>query len=765
MRRLAFVALAVLVASPLAQLLGTGTALAAASAPALVPAAGTHAEPVRVGGLDASNRWIVVLRSGTTDGVATSRASALGITAGPMLRGTVHGYSARLTVAQLDALRADPRVADVVPDGIVSMTGQQIPTGVRRVFGTVSPIAKINGRDDRVDADVAIVDTGIDRTHPDLNVAGGMNCTSSHPGAWGDNNGHGTHVAGTVGALDNGFGVVGVAPGVRLWAVKILDSGGNGLISWYVCGLDWITAQRDPNDATRPMIEAVNMSVAKPGSDDHDCGLTNHDLMHQAICRLVGSGVTVAVAAGNNSFNASRLIPASYNEVITVSALADSDGRPGGLGGPGCASWQANQRDDAFATFSNYGADVDLIAPGKCILSTLPGNRYGYLSGTSMATPLVTGAAALYKSTRPLATPAQVRAALQAMGNLNWNLSSDPDRYHEKLLDVSWIVNLGDFFVRSVATPATIGGKGAVIAVPMSIVRAEDLVLPLDLAVAAPAPLVVTLSVAHLEPTDGGAISVGITVPPATPTGSYSVTVTATDGTRQRTATVSVRVDTTPPVVSPAAVGAVTGTTIGPPRVIGAARWAAAVDAGTSIVGYQAQWSVDGGAWGRTISTSYQVRRLFRPLATGHRYAVRLRARDAVGNWSAWVTSLATAPRVIQDTSRVITWTGSWTTARAATASGGGTHFASKAGRSATIAFYGRAVAIVAPLGPRRGRLQVWIDGVLARVVDERHATVVARRVIYSRSGLVDGRHTVRVVVLDTPGRSRVDLDAFVVLP
>ena len=180
---------------------------------------------------------------------------------------------------------------------------------------------------------MAIVDTGIDASHPDLNVAGGMNCTSSNPRAWADNNGHGTHVAGTVAALDNGFGVVGMAPGVRLWAVKILDSAGNGLLSWYVCGLDWITAQRDPVDPTRPLFEAVNMSVAKVGSDDRNCGLTNHDLMHQAVCRLVASGVTVAVAAGNNSFNAARLIPAAYNEVITVSALADSMAGPAASAG------------------------------------------------------------------------------------------------------------------------------------------------------------------------------------------------------------------------------------------------------------------------------------------------------------------------------------------------------------------------------------------------------------------------------------------------
>ncbi len=291
---------------------------------------------------------------------------------------------------------------------------------------------------------MAIVDTGI-ASVPDLNVAGGYNCSTSDHTAWRDKNNHGTHVAGIVGALDNSFGVVGVAPGARMWAVKILNDDGYGLISWYICGLDWILAQRDPNDASRPLFEAVNMSVTKYGKDDRNCGNTNDDPLHQAICRVVAGGITVVAAAANDHHNAGLNIPASYNEVITVSALADTDGKPGGLGGHRCYSWGGYDKDDTFADFSNYGGDVDLIAPGKCILSTLATGGYGYMSGTSMAAPTVTGAVALYKASRPNATPAEVREALRYLGNLNWKMSTDPDKTHEPLLDVSRIGPLGTF--------------------------------------------------------------------------------------------------------------------------------------------------------------------------------------------------------------------------------------------------------------------------------------------------------------------------------
>ena len=349
------------------------------------------------------------------------------------------------TSTQRTALEADPSVVAVVPDEVIEVEGQTTPTGVSRIFTKSNTIAKINGVDERVDADVAIVDTGIQPNHPDLNVVGGYNCSTSNRAAWRDVQNHGTHVAGTVAAKDNTIGVVGVAPGARLWAVKILNDDGYGLLSWYVCGLDWILAQRDPADPSRPLIEAANMSVAKSGDDDPDCGASERDVLHLAICRVVKGGVTVVAAAGNDQMSAAKWVPAAYNEVITVSALADTDGKPGALGGHRCFSWGSYDSDDTYANFSNYGSDVDIMAPGKCIWSTKPGSTYGYMSGTSMATPAVTGAAALYKAGRPKATPAEVREALQYLGNLNWKTSTDPDSYHERLLDVSKLGPLGTF--------------------------------------------------------------------------------------------------------------------------------------------------------------------------------------------------------------------------------------------------------------------------------------------------------------------------------
>ena len=259
---------------------------------------------------DVTGRYIVLLDEGTDTSATVERMGRQkGIKAERTFGKSIRGFSARLDAKQRKALQADPSVFAVVPDEVIQVEGQTTPTGVSRIFTKSNTIAKINGVDERVDADVAIVDTGIQSNHPDLNVVGGYNCSTSNHGAWRDVQNHGTHVAGTVGAKDNAIGVVGVAPGVRLWAVKILNDDGYGLLSWYVCGLDWILAQRDPADPSRPLIEAANMSVAKSGDDDPDCGASERDVLHLAICRVVKGGITVVAAAGNDQMSAARGSP------------------------------------------------------------------------------------------------------------------------------------------------------------------------------------------------------------------------------------------------------------------------------------------------------------------------------------------------------------------------------------------------------------------------------------------------------------------------
>lgn len=276
---------------------------------------------------------------------------------------------------------------------------QEIPTGIRRIGADSTTVAN------PVDVDIAIIDTGIDLDHEDLNVAGGVNFSGAGDAGGDDDHGHGTHVAGIAGAIDNGTGVLGVAPGARLWAVKVLDENGSGLLSNVIAGIDWVTAHARE-------IEVANMSLsAAPGASD---------AFHTAIINSVNAGVFYAVAAGNNGLDVYYLdpplgvlyyemfgiavIPAAYPEVATVSAMADSDGVPGGIGGS--TSWGD---DDTFAIFSNYSKDVasdntfnfpgkaiDLAAPGVDILSTWMGNGYETISGTSMASPHVAGVAALY---------------------------------------------------------------------------------------------------------------------------------------------------------------------------------------------------------------------------------------------------------------------------------------------------------------------------------------------------------------------------------
>ncbi len=173
------------------------------------------------------------------------------------------------------------------------------------------------------------------------------------------------------------------------------------------------------------------MSLRDKGTDDRNCGYSIIDIEHQAICRSTARGTLYVVAAGNDSNVAGNWRPASYNEVVTVSAMADYDGKPGGLASAPCVAFGRRDSDDTFADFSNYGGDVDVVAPGVCVRSTYRGSTYATISGTSMATPHVAGAAALFLVAHPGTPPADVRSAIRAAGAFDWRTTTDR-RQHER---------------------------------------------------------------------------------------------------------------------------------------------------------------------------------------------------------------------------------------------------------------------------------------------------------------------------------------------
>jgi len=396
---------------------------------------------------DGGNRGgqpVIVTLAPGADAAAVARE--LGVTPDFVYDDAINGFAATLPAQAVDALQRSRSAIQITPDlpveahiqdDAVQDEGrrrdrrrqrQTLPTGINRIDADTSDLAEINRGGALADVDVAVLDSGI-VGHPDLNIAGGTSCRPE-PG-FRDRYGHGTHIAGTIGARDNKRGVVGVAPGARMWGVKVLNDRGSGNFSNVICGLEWVLETQGTADA----IDVVNMSLSGDGPES-TCVT---DAFHEAVCNVVAAGVTVVVSAGNDQEDASSQVPANFDEVITVSAMTDFNGRPGGRAAPTCLR---NASDDTFARgYSNFGADVDFVAPGSCIRSTWTDKEYHVLTGTSMAAPHVAGAAAAYIAKNPNATPVQVRAWLeddasrpQRDREVGLKRDFDPDRIPERIL-------------------------------------------------------------------------------------------------------------------------------------------------------------------------------------------------------------------------------------------------------------------------------------------------------------------------------------------
>lgn len=304
----------------------------------------------------------------------------------------LNGFSANLTDAQINALKMNPLVASVTKSIKMYASGQTLPWGIDRVDADMSFTKAGDGSGSVNNVNLYVIDTGVDGTHPDLNVVESINFTVD--GKNYDCHGHGTHVAGTIAAKDDGNGVVGVAPGAPITALKVLDCNGSGWSDDIIKAIDWITSNRK-------LPAVANMSLGG--------GINN--LVDNAVLRSAISGsVFYALAAGNSAVDACNTSPARS-----------------GKGDNGIMTTAATDSSSQEVYFSNYGVCSDIWAPGVSVYSTYPVIKGGFktMNGTSMASPHVAGSAALYLSMYPSATPLQVEQYLKSKAVVTGTASKD----------------------------------------------------------------------------------------------------------------------------------------------------------------------------------------------------------------------------------------------------------------------------------------------------------------------------------------------------
>jgi subtilisin family serine protease len=349
--------------------------------------------------------YIVVLKPGSAEAArVTSASQGLVKRYGGKVRtnylSAFRGFQATMTAAEARRLAANPAVDYVEQDATVRMADTQTSPvwGLDRIDQTSLPLSQSYTYRSAATVTAYVLDTGIRTSHAEFGgrASHGWDFIDKDATAQ-DCNGHGTHVAGTVGGK-----TYGVAKDVKLVGVRVLDCTGSGSYSAIIAGIDWVTAH-----AVKPAV--VNMSV----------GGTVSSTLNAAVTKSIASGVTYAVAAGNDNKNACGFSPASTPTAITVGATDSADAR---------------------ASFSNFGSCLDIFAPGVKITAAGHTSDTGTqtMSGTSMATPHVAGAAALVLGADPAATPAQVLTALTTRASAGKVTSPGTDSIN-KLLNTAWL--------------------------------------------------------------------------------------------------------------------------------------------------------------------------------------------------------------------------------------------------------------------------------------------------------------------------------------
>ncbi|OKK05844.1 peptidase S8 [Streptomyces sp. CB03234] len=341
-----------------------------AAAPTTATAADDDPAPLRTTAAPVPDQYIVTLKPGTASAKVAQR---LGITPLHEYTSVLRGFAAKLDASQLAAVRGLPDVQAVEQDAVVTVGPVAAPHAVAASWGLDridQPYLPLNGQfnvySTGAGATAYILDSGIDYGHTEFGGRAVPGFDAMGDGRNGqDCNGHGTHVAGTVGGA-----TYGVARASRLVSVRVLGCDGKGAYSGIIAGFDWVA-----RNAQQPAV--LNGSLGGPRSD----------AVNQAATALSDSGVLPVIAAGNDAIDACNVSPASAARVLTVGAT--------------------NQHD-LQTNFSNHGPCLDMYAPGADIVSARLGGGSVALNGTSMASPHVAGVATLLKSRHASATPAQV---------------------------------------------------------------------------------------------------------------------------------------------------------------------------------------------------------------------------------------------------------------------------------------------------------------------------------------------------------------------